>query len=160
MAVNFTNVTRGNAARGWTAASIAPQVRANSPVGNIPMSGNVPSNILQAVGNLSAEQAFRNFLSTQLMGVGSAPPQVIIAPSIDPSAALQAQNIQAQQRASQADNAANQAQLARVGQQLAAQPLFLGGISPMGLGAQRAALQQQQFGLEMPRMLNGWMGGF
>lgn len=159
MAVNFTNVTRGNATRGWTGASIAPQVRANAPVGNIPMSGNVPSNILQAVGNLSAEQAFRNFLSNQLMGA-PAQPQVIIAPSIDPSAALQAQNIQTQQRASQANNAANQAELARVGQQLAAQPLFFGGISPMGMGAQRAALQQQQFGLEMPRMLNGWMGGF
>lgn len=120
------------------------------------MSGNVPSNILQAVGNLSAEQAFRNFLSTQLMG-SPAQPQIIMAPSaIDPASALQAQTAQAQQAA----NVANQVQLARVGQQLASQPVLFGGISPMGMGAQRAALQQQQFGLEMPRMMSGWTGGF
>lgn len=155
MAVNSTNVTFGNASRGWTAGSIAPQTRANAPVANIPMSGNVPSNILQAVGNLSAEQAFRNFLSTQLMGGGVAQPQIMMAPpAVNPASALQAQNIQAQQAA----NAANQVQLARVNEQLAAQPVLFGGISPMGMGAQRAALQSQQFNLE-PR-LSGWFGGF
>lgn len=168
MAVNYSRVTQGSAQRGWTAGSIAPRATdTRGPIANIGTSGNIPSNILQAIGNLSAEQAFRNLFSggggvTQTI----APPAPML--SSNPAVALQ----EAQQKAA-ADSAARaQQQLSLVNQNLLNFPALMGGIAPMGMGAPRAAMQQQQFGLEnqiaaanaaafaaAPRM-SGWVGGF
>lgn len=160
MAINLDRVTFGNAQRGWTAGSIAPRAPISGPIANVGTSGNIPANILQAVGNLSAEQAFRNFLSGQVM---NQQPQAAPAPSIDVSAILQAQNVAAQQNAAQRMTQGIQWNLANVNQQLNTLPTGFGGISPMG-SATRANLQNQQFALEnqlgaAPR-ISGWLGGF
>lgn len=169
MAINLTRVTQGNAQRGWTAGSIAPASTGFAGfAANVPTSGNIPANIMQAIGNLSAQQAFQQFL-------GSAPGQqqqpIVIAPASDPAAELRAQTEQARQRAAVSAAATAQHQLSRILPQINNFQTGFGGIAPMGLGAERAALQQQQFGLEnqlalanaaawgTPRM-SGWVGGF
>lgn len=169
MAVNYSRVTQGSAQRGWTAGSIAPRATEpmRGPVANVGMSGNIPSNIMQAIGNLSAQQAFQQFL-------GSAPGQqqqpIIVAPAPDPAAMLRAQIEQAQQKAAESAAATAKYQLSRIMPQIGNFQTGFGGIAPMGTGAGRAALQQQQFGLEnqlalanaaawgVPRM-SGWVGG-
>lgn len=144
MPINFNNVTFGNAQRGWTAGSIAPRAPISGPVSNVPMSGNIPIGVMQAIGNLSAEQAFRNFLSGQVMN----PTPIMMSPP--PAAApnpADALRMQQQRTASNASSMLGQS-INRVQQQLALQPVLFGGISPMGMGSQRAGLQQQQFSLE------------
>lgn len=192
MAVNYSNVTFGSPVRGWTAGSIAPAPRAavadtrnlppadtrnvtadtRGPVANIGTSGNIPTNIMQAIGNLTAQQAFQNFLS----GSPSATPQAAgfspqVVNYIDQAAILRAQNEAARQQAAQAAASSINWQLSGINQSLKNLPTQFGGILPMGMGAERAALQQQQFGLEnqlamanagafgIPRM-SGWVGGF
>lgn len=148
MAVNFTAVTQGSPIRGWTAGSISPRPQITGPVANIGTSGNIPSNILQAIGNLNAEQAFRQFLGNQIFGSAMSAPAATMPMVVNPADALQAQSAQAQRQAEQraATNAAQQ--LSLVNQNLLNYPTGFGGISPMGLGAPRAALQQQQFNLQ------------
>lgn len=171
MAVNFSNVTYGSAPRGWTAGSISPQVPiSGTPIANIPTSGNIPSNILQAIGNLNAQQAFRQFLTGMNVPQPQAAPVMTMA-APDPAALLRAQTAAAQQRA--AENAARVAQrdIAKISAQINAIPVGIGGITPMGgvSGAQRAGLIQNRFDLQnqlatansaafgIPRM-SGWMG--
>lgn len=170
MAVNFNpTLTFGSAQRGWTAGSIAPKSTITGPVANIPMSGNnIPANILQAVGNLSTEQAFRNFLGQQVM---QQPQPVVMFPPPNPADEIRAKTEQAQQQAAQNAALVAQRQLSIGNQQLLNYPMLAGGMAPMGFGAPRAALQQRQFGLEnqlaqanaaafgAPRM-SGWTGGF
>lgn len=171
MAINFSRVTFGDAPRGWTAGSISPRAPITGPVSNISTSGNIPSNILQAIGNLSAQQAFRQMLS----GPSMSPPQSgpIVAPAPDPVALLQARTANAQQQAAQRAAQGLQWNLANVAAQINAIPTGAGGIAPMGgvAGAQRAGLLQNQFNLQnqlasannasfgVPRM-SGWQGGY
>lgn len=171
MAVNFNpTITFGSARRGWTAGSISPQTKvADPPISaNIGTSGNIPSNIMQAIGNLSAEQAFRNFLGQQVM---QQPQPVVMFPPPNPADEIRAKTEQAQQQAAQNAALVAQRQLSIGNQQLLNYPMLAGGMAPMGFGAPRAAIQQRQFGLEnqlaqanaaafgAPRM-SGWMGGF
>lgn len=170
MAINLTRVTQGNT-RGWTAGSIAPRAPISGPVANIGTSGNIPSNILQAIGNLSAEQAFRQFLGNQV-----APQMMLqapVLPGINPATALQTGTAQQAAARRTADQTAQQ--LSLVNQNLLNFPSLMGGISPMGMTG-RATLQQQQFDLQnqlaannaaafatqatSPRALSGWVGGF
>lgn len=169
MAINLNRVSFGNAQRGWTAGSIAPRAPISGPVANIGTSGNIPSNILQAIGNLNAEQAFRNFMSGQVM---NQQPSVVLAPPPPNEADL----IRAKLEQERQQNLSNTASLLgqsinRVSQRLSNQPTLFGGIMPMGMGAERAGLQQQQFDLSnqlaatnaamfgTPRT-SGWVGGF
>lgn len=169
MPINLTRVTQGNT-RGWTAGSIAPRPPISGPVANIGTSGNIPSNILQAIGNLSAEQAFRQFLGNQV-----APQMMIQAPALaNPATALQP-GIAAQQAAARRTADQTAQQLSLVNQNLLNFPSLMGGIAPMGMTG-RATLQQQQFDLQnqlaansaaafatqatSPRALSGWVGGF
>lgn len=169
MAINLSRVTFGSAPRGWTAGSISPQASITGPVANISTSGNIPANILQAIGNLNAQQAFRQFLRM-------AAPQAQFAPTAppapDPVALLQAQTANAQQRAAERAAQGLQWNLAKIGSQINAIPTGFGGIAPMGgvAGAQRAGLLQNQFDLQnqlaaannaafgVPRT-SGWQGG-
>lgn len=167
MAINLTRVTQGNT-RGWTAGSIAPRAPISGPVANIGTSGNIPANIMQAIGNLSAQQAFQQFL-------GSAPGQqqqpTILTPAPDPAAMIRAQTEQARQKSAASDAATAQYQLSRIMPQIYNFQSGFGGIAPMGMGAPRAALQQRQFDLEnqiafanaaaygVPQM-SGWVGGY
>lgn len=174
MAVNYSRVTQGSAQRGWTAGSIAPRATdTRGPIANIRTSGNIPSNIMQAIGNLSAQQAFQSFL-TGMPGSGGqqqqpGAPQVVF--NVDQAAIQRAEVEKARQRAAQAAAGSAGWQLSGINQSLLNLPTQFGGILPMGMGAERAALQQQQFGLEnqlamanaaafaTPRV-NGWVGGF
>lgn len=171
MAVNFSRVTFGDAPRGWTAGSIAPRAPIAGPVANISTSGNIPANILQAIGNLNAQQAFRQLLG----GPGVTPPQAaqVMAPAPDPVALLQARTASARQQAAERAAQGLQWNLANVASQINAIPTGAGGITPMGgvAGAQRANLLQNQFNLQnqlatannvafgMPRT-SGWQGGY
>jgi hypothetical protein len=169
MAVNFTNVTYGSAPRGWTAGSISPRAPITGPIANIPTSGNIPSNILQAIGNLNAQQAFRQFLTGMNVPQPQAAPVMTVAS--DPAALLRAQTADAQQKAAAAEAQRVQRALANIGAQINAIPTGFGGITPMGgvAGAERANLMQNRFDLQnqlatansaafgVPRM-SGWMG--
>lgn len=172
MAVNFSRVTQGSAQRGWTAGSIAPRVsNMRGPFASIGTSGNIPSNIMQAIGNLSAEQAFRQFLGSQV--VPQTMMQAPVLSGVNPAAALQAGTAQQAAARRAADQTAQQ--LSLVNQNLLNFPSLMGGIAPMGMTG-RANLQQQQFDLQnqlaaanaaafanqatSPRALSGWVGGF
>lgn len=159
MAINLTNVTFGNAQRGWTSGSISPKAPVSGPmpgpVANIPTSGNIPSNILQAVGNLQGEQAFRNFLSNLIVPQGALSGQPTIQPAPDEAARIQAETERARQRdaSAQAQAAANSMNVINWG--LGNVPTGFGGISLMG-DSSRYNLQNQALGLRR----TGWMGGF
>lgn len=170
MAVNTTNVTFGNAQRGWTSGSISPKAPVSGPisgpVANIPTSGNIPSNILQAVGNLQGEQAFRNFLSNLIVPQqqSTAPPMILAAPNIA------GQTAAAQQKAAQSAAAAIQWDLAGINQAISRVPTGFGGIGAMG-DSTRYDLQNRQLALRpqlaaansaawgVPQM-SGWGSGF
>lgn len=144
------NLTRTYPTSGWTAGSIAPRQLSPAITGpgmNIPMSGNIPANIMQAIGNLSADQAFRQFLGQQVMGQQQQQPQFMFPPP-NPADEIRAKTEQARQQAAQVAASNAMRQLGFNQQQISNFPALAGGIAPMGMGAQRAALQQNQFSLE------------
>lgn len=169
MAINLTNVTFGNAQRGWTSGSISPRAPVSGPVANIPTSGNIPSNILQAVGNLQGEQAFRNFLSNLVVPQGGMMPQPAMIQS-DPAELVRAETERARQQAAIDTARATQWDLSGINQAITRVPTGFGGIGMMG-DSTRYDLQNQQLRLRPqvaalnaaafggPRY-SGWTGGF